>query len=145
MGSKLRTTSWVLLAIVGVLVLVGSIASASVAYRGDFPIGETPVAEVAAGRPGMETALRAMRGTAAAYAAGYALLFLATVFGPYRRGDKGAWWAILVAVLGFVIVSLVRLPMLGLALPEGGSGATVIQGGIALLALLLDLGRLRPS
>ena len=50
MGSKLRTVSWVLLALVGVLVLLGSLASASLAYRGDFPIGGVSIAEVASGR-----------------------------------------------------------------------------------------------
>ncbi len=145
MGSKLRTASWVLLTIVGALVLVGSIASASLAYRGDFPIGGLPVKEVASGRAGVETALRAARGTAAAFAAGYALFFLATVLGPYRRGEKRAWWVLLVAVLAFVLVSLARIPLLGVSIPEAGTGAAVIQGGVVLLALLLDVGRVRSS
>jgi uncharacterized membrane protein HdeD (DUF308 family) len=122
---------------------MGSVVAAYLAYRGDLLIGGMAVAEVAGGRPGMETALRAMRGTAAAYAVGYALLFLATVLGPYRRGDKSAWWAILVAVLAFTAVTLLRLPLLGLALPQAGTGAALIQGGLALLALLLDLRRVR--
>jgi hypothetical protein len=143
MGGKLRTASWVLLTVIGALVLLGSVVSAYLAYRGDFPIGGLAVAEVAGGRPGMETALRAMRGTAAAYAAGFAVLFLATVVGPYRRGDKGAWWAILAAIVSFTTVSLLRLPLLGLSLPEAGSGAALTQGGLALLALLLDQRRLR--
>jgi len=143
MGSKLRTTSWVLLAIVGALILLGSVASATLAYRGDYPIGAMPVAEVAAGRAGLETALRAVRGTAAAYAAGYAVLFLATVLGPYRRGEKGAWWAILAGMLAVVLVTLARVPLLGIPVPQAGTGAAVTQGGIVLLALLLDVGRVR--
>ena len=41
---SLRTVSWVLLALVGVLVLLGSLASAGLAYRGDFPIGGVSIA-----------------------------------------------------------------------------------------------------
>src|SRR2546422_2986702 len=100
MGSKVRTTSWILLTVVGALVLVGSLASAGLAYsRGEYPIGTVPLTEVAGGREGVATALRAIRGTSAAYAAAYAVLFLFIVTGPYRRGDVWAWWAILAGVL----------------------------------------------
>jgi hypothetical protein len=37
--SKLRTVSWVVLAIVGVLVLLFSLQSANLAYRGGFNVG----------------------------------------------------------------------------------------------------------
>ena len=40
---SLRTVSWVLLALVGGLVLLVSALSASLAYRGDFPIGGVPI------------------------------------------------------------------------------------------------------
>ncbi len=145
MSSKLRTASWVLLTIVGALVLLGSVLSASLAYRGDYPIGGVPVAEVAAGREGILTALRGIRGTSAAYAAGFAVLFLATVLGPYRRGEKGAWWAILAAMLAVVLITLARTPILGIPLGPGGTGAALVLGGVILLGLLLDVGRLRSS
>ncbi len=85
----------------------------------------------------------AIRGTSAAYAAGYALLFLATVVGPYRRGDKSAWWALLVATSVVVLLTAARTPLLGLPFGSGGTGPAAIQGALVLLALLLDVGRLR--
>ena len=143
MGSKLRTTSWVLLTIVGALALLVSLISANLGYRGDYPIGGVPVAEVAAGREAILTALRGVRGTSAAYAAGFAVLFLATVLGPYRRGEKGAWWAILAAMLAIVVVTLARTPILGIPVGQGGTGPALVLGGVILLGLLLDVGRLR--
>jgi hypothetical protein len=143
MGAKLRTASWVLLTIVGAITLLISIASANLAYRGDYPIGGTPVAEVAAGHPETLTALRGIRGTSAAYGAGFAVLFLATVLGPYRRGEKGAWWALLAAAAVVVLVAAARVPLLGIPFGSGGSGPALTQGAVILLGLLLDAGRLR--
>ena len=142
MSSKLRTASWVLLTIVGTLVLLVSFISANLGYRGDYPIGGVPVAEVAAGREAVLTALRGIRGTSAAYAAGFAVLFLATALGPYRRGESRAWWAILAGVLAIVVVTLARTPILGIPIGQGGTGPVLVLGGLTLLALLLDVGRL---
>lgn len=145
MGHKLRTASWVLLAIVGGLVLVVSFISANLAYRGDYPIGGVPVAEVAAGREAILTALRGIRGTSAAFGAGFAVLFLSTVLGPYRRGEKRAWWTLFLAMLAMVILILARIPALGIPLGQGGSGLAFTLGGVTLFGLLLDVGRLRES
>jgi hypothetical protein len=142
MGTKLRTASWILLTVVGAITLLISMVSANLAYRGDYPIGGTPVADVAAGRPEILTALRGIRGTSAAYAAGFAVLFLATVLGPYRRGDKGAWWALLAAASAVVLVVIARV-WIGIPFGSGGTGPALVQGGLILLALLLDVGRLR--
>jgi hypothetical protein len=143
MSSKLRTASWILLSVVGALTLLISVVSANLGYRGDYPIGGTPVAEVAGDRTAILTALRGIRGTSAAYGAGFAVLFLATVLGPYRRGEKGAWWALLGAALTVVLVTVARVPLLGIPLGQGGTGPALIQGGVVLLALLLDIGRLQ--
>lgn len=143
MSSKLRTASWVLLVIVGALTLLVSFISANLAYRGDYPIGGMPVAEVAAGREGIQNALRGIRGTSAAYGGGFAVLFLATVLGPYRRGDKGAWWALFLATVTIMVIALARVPLLGIPLGPGRVGPALVQGAVILLALLLDVGRLR--
>ena len=144
MPSKLRTASIVLLGLAGTLVLLVSLISANLAYRGDYPIGGTkPVAEVAGGRPGIEVALRAIRGTSAAYAAGFAALFLAIVFGPYRRGERWAWWALLGGTLVILLISLGRVPFLGVAMGRAGTGPALVQTGVIVLALLLDVRRLR--
>ena len=142
MGSKVRTASWVLLTIVGGLTLLVSLVSAFLAYRGDYPIGGMPVAEVAGGREGLLTALRGIRGTSAAFGAAFAVLLLGTVLGPYRRGETGAWWTILLATLAMALVVLARIPTLGVALGQGGTPAAYTLGGLILLALLLDVRRL---
>jgi len=143
MGSKLRTVSWVLLAVVGALILVGSVVSAGLAYgRSEYPIGSASLTEVAAGREGVATALRAIRGTSAAYAAGYAVLFLFVGAGPYRRGEVWAWWAILAGLLAVALLSLGRVPFLGIPLGGGGTGPALVQAGVVVLGLLLDVKRL---
>ena len=140
----LRTVSWVLLAVLGSLVLLVSVLSTNLAYRGDYQIGPkaTPVAEVAAGRPEILSALRGIRGTSAAYAGAYAVLFLSIVLGPYRRGESWAWWALLGGLVVLTVFVVLRIPLLG---TPWGVGAAVIQGGVGLLALLLDVGRLRSA
>jgi hypothetical protein len=145
MGSKVRSASWVLLTIVGGLTLLLSLVSSYLAYRGNYPIGGMPVAEVAGGREGILTALRAIRGTSAAFGAAFAVLFLGTVLGPYRSGDKRSWWTILLATLALVLIILARIPTLGVALGQGGTPMAYTLGGLILLGLLLDVGRLsRP-
>jgi len=140
---RLRTVSWVMLAVVGVLILVASVGSTLTAYRGgSYQIGTASLDQVAAGRPAVATALRGIRGTAAAYAAGYGALLLAVVLGPYRRGDVGSWWAILVAALVVFVFAAARQPFLGTTL---GIGAPAIALGVIVLALLLDGGRLKAA
>jgi hypothetical protein len=137
----MRTTSWVLLTIVGALTLLASLISASLAYRGDYPIGAagTGIEEVAAGRTAVLEGLRGIRGTSAAYAAAFAVLFLSIATGPYRRGEVWAWWALLAAVLALALIVLARLAFLSTPL---GIGAALLTAGLSLLALLLDVRRL---
>jgi hypothetical protein len=109
----MKTASWVILALVGVLTMLGSMASCYVAYRArDEQIGPVSLSQVAGGQPELATALRARRGTAAAYAGGFAALFLAITLGPYRRGDAWAWWALLGGTAFLSIVILLRVPFL---------------------------------
>lgn len=144
MPSKLRTASTVLLGLAGSLVLLVSLISANLAYRGDYPIGgTTPVQEVAPGRPEIEVALRAIRGTSAAYAAGFAALFLLITLGPYRRGERWAWWTLLAGALVILVISLARVPLLGVGLGRAGTGTALVQTGVMVLGLLLDVRRLR--
>jgi hypothetical protein len=139
MGSKLRTVSWVLLAIAGVLVMLLSLASASLAYRGDFPIGGVAIGDVAGGREAVLLGLRGARGTAAAWGAAWAALFLAVVFGPYRRGDVAAWWGVLASVLVLAAVAGARLVFTGV---QAGTEAPLVLLVIVLIALLIDVKRL---
>src|SRR5215510_6810942 len=96
----MKTASWILLAVVGLLTLLGSVVSLAIAYGTERDqIGPASLTELAAGRPDIATAVRARRATAAAYGAGFATLFLAIVLGPYRRGEVWAWWALLAGTL----------------------------------------------
>ena len=142
MGPKLPKASWVLLTIVGVLTLLLSLVSAFLAYLGNYPIGGMPVAEVAGGRDELLVALRGIRGTSAAFGAAFAVMLLGTVLGPYRQGDRGAWWTILVATLALALIILLRVPTLGVALGQGGTPVAYTLGGLILLGLVLDAGRL---
>jgi len=136
----MRTASWVILALVGALTMLGSMASCYVAYRSpDDQIGPVRLSQIGGGQPEVATALRARRGTAAAYAGGFAALFLAIVIGPYRRGDTWAWWALLVGVGVQAVMILLRVPFLD---TRAGAGAGLITLGVVGLALALDARRL---
>jgi len=139
----MRTASWVILALVGALTMLGSMASCYVAYRAaDDQIGPVSLSHVAGGQPELGTALRARRGTAAAYAGGFAALFLLITIGPYRRGDAWAWWALLIGTLVLAVMILLRVPFLE---TRAGAGAGLITLVAVGLALALDAGRLRSG
>jgi|EndMetStandDraft_7_1072992.scaffolds.fasta_scaffold30476_2 hypothetical protein len=137
----MKTASWILLAIVGSLTLLVSFLSAGLGYRGEYTIGpkQVKVQDVAAERADVLEGLRGIRGTSAAYAAGYSALFLAIVLGPYKRREVWAWWALLAGVVLIVLVSLARIPLLG---SRWGIGTSVTPAAIALIGLLLDVKRL---
>ena len=50
MSSKLRTVSWVLLALVGALVLLTALASTHLAYWGLYPVGGVSIDEMPSDR-----------------------------------------------------------------------------------------------
>ncbi len=144
MSSKLRLLSWILLALVGGLTLFGSLASVGVAYFSeDDPMGNVMrLSELAGERADVATMLRARRGTAAAFGAGYGLLFLVIALVPYRRGDVWAWWAILAGTIVVSGIILLRNPVLGTNL---GLGAANIPLAVCVVALLLDVSRIKSS
>ena len=141
----MKPASWVLLAIAGVLVVLGGVASIFTAYRSGAPDAITPTItldEVAGGRAEVATAIRARRGTAAAFAAAYGVLFLAVVLGPYRRGDTWSWWALLASALTLGILTGARVPTIG---TNAGAGTGLIFLAVVVVGLLLDVRRLRAS
>jgi len=137
--SKLRTVSWIVLALVGVATLLIALTSASLAYRGMYPVGGVEIDAIAAGNQDVLLGLRGVRGTAAAWAAAWAVLFLAVVVGPYRRGDVGSWWGILVSTLVMAGIVALRVPLLGL---QAGTGTALVLLVVVLVALLVDVRRL---
>jgi len=139
----MKTASWVLLVVAGALIIVGGLVSLSVAFRSpQDQIGPVTLSELAVGRPDVEVALRARRATAAAYAAGYGTFFLAIALGPYRRGDKWAWWTILLGTLVTTALVLLRVPFLG---TRAGVGTALVQLVVVGLGLALGAGRLRSG
>ena len=139
----MRKASVVILAVVGIALLLLSFVSMGQAYFNTYTIGgaEGPgVKQVGGGDEQLVQALRGIRGTSAAYAGAFAALFLAVVFGPYKRGETWAWWALLVASLAHVAIVVPRLIFVGTSL---GVGPAVTQFVVVVIALLLDSGRLR--
>ena len=139
---SLRTVSWVLLALVGALVLLGSLASANLAYRGEYPIAGVSITDIASGREVVLLGLRGTRGTAAAWAAAWATLFLAVVLGPYRRGDVATWWGILASVVVLGAVAGARVLLIPF---QAGTGEPLVLLVVVLVALLLDVRRLTAA
>lgn len=138
----MRKASWILLAVLGFLTLLFSFLSANLAYRADYAVGGTKISEIAQGRAEVLNGLRGVRGTSAAFAGAFAVLLLAIVLGPYRAGDKWAWWAVLGAYLLLTAMVLLRIPLAGGSL---GVSAVLIQMGAAVVALLLDARRLTAA
>ena len=141
----MRTASWILLTILGTLTLAASLASVGVAYfQDDDPIGPTEgatqLSAIGEAHPNVVIPLRARRGTAAAYGAGYAALFLLIATGPYRRGDTWSWWAILIGTIVSCSIIFMRVPTIGTQL---GVGTATISMIVVVVALLLDVKRLK--
>src|SRR4030095_15718020 len=138
----MKKASWILLTVLGVAITFFSLVSAVHAYRrgGGYVIGASRVAKVSRGDAGIANALRGIRGTSAAFATAYGVLFLAIVLGPYRRGEVWAWKALLIAGLTQCVIVLLRIPILGTQL--GGSAATT-PIVILVVGLLLDVRRLK--
>jgi len=140
----MKTVSWILLLLVGALTLVASLGSAYVA------LSQTPDGLVGPGLtlvnvsapPEVVRAIRGRRVTASAYAAAFALLFLAVVWFAYRRGEVWSWWAILVVSLVIFVIIGLRVPLLD---TRAGVITALVQLGIVVVALLLDVGRLRSK
>jgi hypothetical protein len=139
----MKKASWIVLTIGAVLMLFASLASLGVAYVSqpdtDQIIPGTTVHSLAGGKEEVFTALRARRGTAAAYGAGYGVLLLFIILVPYRRGDVWAWWAVLAGSLTVFLLYALRIPTIG---TKQGVGAGAVQLGVLALGLLLDAGRL---
>jgi len=138
----MKKASWILLTILGLAITLISLVSAVHAYWTDdnYRVGPLRVSEVAPGDPRVATALRAIRGTSAAFGAAYGVLFLTIVLGPYRRGDVWAWKALLIAQLTQSALVMLRIPILGTQL---GVGAAVTPIVVVAIGLLLDVGRLK--
>jgi hypothetical protein len=141
----MRMASWILLIVVAVLIMLGGLLSAGVAYFGpaDNDIYDAPTSLADLGvSPETAQALRGRRGTAAAFAAGFATFLFLTALGPYRKGDTWAWWSILCSTAVVACIIALRLPTIGSSLGAGTGGLIL---GAVIIALLLDIQRLKRA
>jgi hypothetical protein len=138
----MKKASWIVLAIAGTAFILVSLISAIHAYNraDDYGIGGVRLSRVAADREAVATALRGIRGTSAAFAAAYGVLYLAIVLTPYRRGDVWAWWALFAGSVTVLAIALLRIPFLDTTL---GVSAGATQFTLTVLGLLLDVRRLK--
>lgn len=149
----MKTASWIILVVVGALTLVGSVGSLGIAYgSAQDQIGPASLTELSVGKPEVATAIRARRATAAAFAAGFATLFLIITIVPCRRGEVWAWWALATATLVVSVLILLRVPLLGVHLgasaATAGAGTamgTIIQLVVVGVGLALGAGCLRGT
>jgi hypothetical protein len=133
--------SWVILLVVSGAILLLSVSSLWIAYTGgrDGLTSEYTLTQI--GEQGGDQAVKAFRGrraTAATWAMGYALLAIGVIWIPYRRGEKWAWWALLVSLGVSQFLSLGRAVMLTTTV---GTGAPAILLAFVLLALLAGAPR----
>src|SRR5262249_989669 len=123
-----KTASWIILALAAVLTLLGSLASLANAYfKGPEGIAGVAIQDLAGGREEVGPAVRARRATAASYGAGFAVLVLAITLGPYRRGDRWAWYALLAGTLTETLLAMARVPFLG---TRSGAGTALVTLGV---------------
>lgn len=140
-SNLLFVTSWVILLVVSVAIILLSVQSVWIAYTGgaDSLTREYTLTQI--GEQGGDQAVKAFRGrraTAATWALGYALLAVAVIWIPYRRGEKWAWWAVLLSVGLSQFMSLGRAIMLGTTV---GTGTPAILLSFVLLGLLAGAPR----
>ena len=141
-SNLLFIASWVILLVVSAAILLLSLQSVRVAYTGgaDSLTSEYTLTQI--GEQGGDQAVKAFRGrraTAATWAFGYALLAIAVIWIPYRRGEKWAWWGVLLSVGLSQFLSLARAIALGTTV---GTGTPAILLAFVLLGLLAGAPRM---
>jgi hypothetical protein len=141
-GSKIIfVASWALLLFLCLGTALASLGSVFVAYSGASDnIGGTTMEQLreTGGEPLLK-AVRARRATAATYSLAFAILSGWVVVVPYRRGERWAWWALLVGAGLPHFLSLARVISIGTTLGATASGATL---AFLLLGLLAGFPRM---
>ncbi len=132
----LFTISWVILLVLSVLLVLLSINSLMVGYGGTDNI--TPGFELnqisqIAGKDVID-AFRGRRVTAATWALASGVLAGFIAFFPYRRGERWAWWALLIALGTSQLLSLLRVVAFGSTFGSGAASTILVFLLIGLLA-----------
>lgn len=136
-ASKARTFGWIVLLLVGLALIVEGLASTYVAYLGSNTAGSDPhIDKLRAVSPELAKAAQARRGTAAATAAAFGLLFCFVATTAFRRGERWAWWAALASTVVGCLLILLRVPLLDTTL---GTGAAAVWLVLVLLGTLVSV------
>jgi hypothetical protein len=136
-GAKvLFLASWIILLVLSAAIGLFSLGSLRIAYFNPELDNLTPAMNIKqleslGGQPAVDTAkaIQGRRATAATWAFAYAVLAVLVTLFPYRRGEKWAWWALLIALGLSQLLSAARVVTIGTS--QGASGA------VTLLAVLL--------
>ena len=136
--SKTLTTSWILLLVLGLLLVLLSLGSLSAAYQffglQDVLVQGVSVHKLAEVDPRLPTIIRGRRATAASLSLSLGILLAWIAATAYRRGERWAWPALLVSVGVGTIVSLLRYVILQTTVGLLPAGITL---GILVVALLI--------
>ena len=141
-SNQLFLTSWVILLVVSGAIVVFSMMSLWVAYTGkpDALTQEYSLTQVA--EQGGDQAVKAFRGrraTAATFALGFGLFALIVTWIPFRRGERWAWWALLICFGLSQLLSMARAVML---ITTVGVGTPAVLLAFALLGLMAGAPRM---
>jgi hypothetical protein len=137
MPKTLFTVGWILLLLLAAALTLLSLNSTylPLAARPDDITSSVTLNDIGAKTsPEVATALRGRRVTAATWALAYGLMLWGVLLVPYRRGERWAWWTILLSLVVSQLLSLARIPMLD---TSQGAAASAILLGMALVGLLL--------
>jgi hypothetical protein len=137
MPKTLFTVGWILLLLLAAALTLLSINSTylPLAARPDGVTSSVTLDDIGAKTsPEVATALRGRRVTAATWALAYGIMLWGVLLVPYRRGERWAWWAILLSIMISQLLSLARIPMLD---TQQGAAPSAILLGIAVVGLLL--------
>lgn len=137
MPKTLFTVGWVLLLLLAAALTLLSINSIylPLAARPDDVTPSVTINDIGAKTsPEVATALRGRRVTAATWALAYGLMLWGVLLVPYRRGERWAWWTILLSIVVSQLLSLARIPLLD---TQQGAAASAILTGVAVVGLLL--------
>jgi len=137
MPKTLFTVGWVLLLLLATALTLLSINSTylPLVSRPDGVTSSVTIDDIGAKTsPEVATALRGRRVTAATWALAYGLMLWGVLLVPYKRGERWAWWTILLSIVVSQLLSLARIPMLN---TQQGAAASAILIGMALVGLLL--------
>ena len=131
----LFVASWILLLILAIAITAFAAGSTATAFGGG-PENLTPAVsldQLSGLGPDVATAIRGRRATAATWALAYGILACIVILVPYRRGEVWAWWALLLSFGLSQLLSIARVPLLGMSQGAGTSGILL---ALALLGLM---------